>query len=200
MNTLKNWKLILFVVSLLSGCAGQRGDVSFLLDTGASLSVVSQSVPIVAGAEVVRTAYKSSSTTDFLVDTSFQATGTGLLVQGLPIAGSSVLAAHSAYNAYEAKDIRQFKWSTVIQIAGFATGNFVTGFCVAAVVDITQAILNDQHYKKELLKFKEQKEKERILDQLYTQDSEYILALNNQSKQFWDEHGQYAVVFIINYK
>jgi hypothetical protein len=188
--------ILMFAIVIISGCAGKRGDVMFALDTSAALSPISSNIPVVAGAEIVRSAYKSNSTTEFIIDSSFKTGGVSLMISGLPVLGSSVLASQSAYNAYQKGDIREFQWGLVVQAVGFATGQVVTGLCISMLIDITQAILND---KRKIREF-EIKQKEDIFNRrMYNQEHNYIASLKRERTEFLAKNGLYSITYIIDF-
>lgn len=188
--------ILMFAIVIISGCAGKRGDVMFALDTSAALSPISSSIPVIAGAEIVRSAYKSSSTKEFIIDSSFKTGGISLMISGLPVLGSSVLATQSAYNAYQKDDIREFQWGLVVQAAGFATGHIITGLCIGMVIDLTQAILNDQRKMRE---FEIQQKKYVLNHKMYNQEHNYIASLKRERTEFLAKNGLYSITYIIDF-
>jgi hypothetical protein len=186
----------MFAIVIISGCAGKRGDVMFALDTSAALSPISSNIPVVAGAEIVRSAYKSNSTTEFIIDSSFKTSGISLMISGLPVLGSSVLASQSAYNAYQKGDIREFQWGLVVQAVGFATGQVVTGLCISMLIDITQAILND---KRKIREFEIQQKEDIFNRRMYNQEHNYIASLKRERTEFLAKNGLYSITYIIDF-
>lgn len=201
LNTIKKYVLLIVLAVFSVGCSSnrtveKRNDVTFLLNTGSTITSISRNVPAVAGANIIKNAYTANSTKEFLVDTSFETAGVGLLVSGLAVPGSGVLAAHSAYDAYEAKSIRKFQWSHIIQIAGFATGNPITGVCVGMLVSTLQTINNHEYELQQQIA--RQKKHNQFIQQINREQS-YLLAVNKGRQYFWQENEEYIVVNF-NYK
>jgi hypothetical protein len=64
------------------------------------------------------------------------------------------------------------------------------------LVDVTQAILNDQRKFKEY----ERQQRQDIFDhKIYSQERDYIANLNRQRTKLLAENGLYSVTYIIDY-
>lgn len=132
---------LLFVVFTL-GCSGSNQGIRTGVDVASFVTVSFQEPISTAGLNIVKTAYYSETTQDFVIDSTFQGGGLALLASGSGILGSSVLLAHDIYKKDSIWDINK---PMLIQTIGLATGQIYVGLCISLAVQVYESYNTEEN-------------------------------------------------------